>query len=324
MEQCQDDETNTYVKAVVNALSLGDDEILLAIAWATAEGRLYHIKYPQVLGIDVKYGTNSERRPLARGVGKTGNERNFTPVNSYMPSEQRYAYSWVTGEGIQGCLDADALLKTTVIPTDEDKDQIAAIDGVLKTPNSTLGKARLRLCKWHKVSLFEHSNIRILFVRKFDSDLLHGISSVLCCCMQVNRNFQLGAKTHKKTDLDGAFIEEMRDWFYDFTNYIEYGHEEKNHLAKMREIIAFERSQGRVSKPLLDYTLDFLTTKFQDRLPLLCQRHFKFTYCGHVADNCFTESENSSLARDPLGPKPSYRLHVSADAILQHTDERFC
>lgn len=182
VEQCQDDETNTYVKAVVNALSLGDDEILLAIAWATAEGRLYHIKYPQVLGIDVKYGTNSERRPLARGVGKTGNERNFTPVNSYMPSEQRYAYSWVTGEGIQGCLDADALLKTTLIPTDEDKDQIAAIDGVLKTPNSTLGYARLRLCKWHKVRLFkQHSNIRMFANMTLTICMLSRLSYAASC-----------------------------------------------------------------------------------------------------------------------------------------------
>ena len=37
----------------------------------------------------------------------------------------------------------------------------------------------------------------------------------------------------------------------------------------------------------------------------------------------FTESENSTLARDALGPKSSHRLHVSADTVIQHTDERF-
>ena len=56
----------------------------------------------------------------------------------------------------------------------------------------------------------------------------------------------------------------------------------------------------------------------------MCLRNYhKYHFYGWVADNCFTESENSTIERDPLGPKSSYKLHVSADAIIQHTDERF-
>ena len=50
-----------FVKTVVEALRLGDDEILLAVAWSTKEGRLNHKKYPEVLGVDVTYGKNNEK-----------------------------------------------------------------------------------------------------------------------------------------------------------------------------------------------------------------------------------------------------------------------
>ena len=36
--QCDDAETADYVKAVVKALQLGNGEVLLAVAWVTAEG----------------------------------------------------------------------------------------------------------------------------------------------------------------------------------------------------------------------------------------------------------------------------------------------
>ena len=140
---------------------------------------------------------------------------------------------------------------------------------------------------------------------------------------QVDRNYQLKVKKFIESELDDAFVDEISDWLYSFTNYIEYGHEEKHNLQKLYFIIQFERTQKRVHMKLLDFTTEFLRTGFVDRLPMMCHRHFKFNYCGWVDENCFTESENSALARDPLGPKPRYRLHVSADAIIQHTDERF-
>ena len=74
---------------------------------------------------------------------------------------------------------------------------------------------------------------------------------------------------------------------------------------------------------VLDFTSEFLTTSFEHRLPRLSHRHFMFKFMGWVSDNCFTESENSAIARDTFGPKPSHKLHISADTTLQHTDERF-
>jgi hypothetical protein len=52
-------------------LDLGDGEFLLAVAWVTEDAKRYHEMYPYVLGFDVIFGTNQEKRPHMRGTGKT-------------------------------------------------------------------------------------------------------------------------------------------------------------------------------------------------------------------------------------------------------------
>lgn len=141
--------------------------------------------------------------------------------------------------------------------------------------------------------------------------------------MQVNRNFQLKAKMHIKTDEDATFIEEMKDWFYSFTSDIESEMEEKDSIDKLKMVLNFEKNRGNISKGLLGWTWEFLTTKFEHRLPYISLRNYLYRFVGFVADNCFTESENSAIARDPFGPKPLYRLHVSCDTLIQHINERF-
>ena len=160
-EDCADPDTSTYVKNVVTALKLGNGEIMLAIAWVTADGRRYHQMFPRVMGMDVKYGTNNERRPLLRFIGRTGNNRNYNIMNCYMPSEQQYAYAWAVGTALSFCLDEAALTKTSLILTDEDKDEMDAVLSILMSSDKVLGLALLRLCKWHKVSKSFTTNIRI-------------------------------------------------------------------------------------------------------------------------------------------------------------------
>ena len=139
----------------------------------------------------------------------------------------------------------------------------------------------------------------------------------------MNRNYQIFAKSHATTDEDRAFIEEMRDWLYSFTNYVETESEEKDSLMKLKGTIKFELGRKKLSKALLEFTMTYVTTKFEHKLSMLCHRRFMNTFEGRVADNCFTESDNSALARDPFGPKPNYKLHKAVGTIVQHTDERF-
>ena len=109
----------------------------------------------------------------------------------------------------------------------------------------------------------------------------------------------------------------MTEWLYSFTSDVETVEEEQDSLEKLRKVISFERSNDVISSGLLDFTAKFIRTTFEDLLPSIAHHNFMYKYCGWVSDNCFTESENSTLARDTFGPKPTNKLHVSGDKILK-------
>ena len=50
--------------------------------------------------------------------------------------------------------------------------------------------------------------------------------------LQGDRNYFLKAKKHVRdgNKIDESFAKEMQDWFYSFSNYIEYSHEERDSL----------------------------------------------------------------------------------------------
>ena len=60
------DDTQSFVKSVVDGLSIGDGEFLIAVVWITERGCPCHSLYTFAKGYDVKYRTNSEKRPLTQ------------------------------------------------------------------------------------------------------------------------------------------------------------------------------------------------------------------------------------------------------------------
>ncbi len=75
-------------KEVREALLVDNSEdILLAIAWVTNEGvRLFRL-FPEVTFWDTQEKTNGERRPCFLGCGKDSENRCFTYLWAFMPSE---------------------------------------------------------------------------------------------------------------------------------------------------------------------------------------------------------------------------------------------
>ena len=167
-EVCDNNEPDAakYVKAVVKALQLGDDMILLGISWATKESIRNHTRFPHIFGVDVTHGTNNERRPHLRVVGKNMRNNNLPFIDGFLPSEQRYVFSWFFGKAVPRLLCQAALKKTKLIVTDQDIHMIASLESYLKSvrlPVSIYGDGVHRLCKWHKVcilgSMFQNSHV---------------------------------------------------------------------------------------------------------------------------------------------------------------------
>jgi hypothetical protein len=57
-------------------------------------------------------------------------------------------------------------------------------------------------------------------------------------------------------------------------------------------------------------------------LPKLRQRHFQDIYGGNLAANSFTESKNSALNKDTMGPRPNQSIDTSHEGIWQHEQQR--
>jgi hypothetical protein len=102
--------------------------LLLAVAWATADGVSNFAKFPETLGADTTFGTNEERRPLIQLVGKDSLGRTFTACQGFLPHEKRFIFDWLFQEAIPALLGRENCGKTRVILTDGDQTEIAAVD----------------------------------------------------------------------------------------------------------------------------------------------------------------------------------------------------
>ena len=148
---CESDE-GKYIQALLKALEIEDGEILLGLAWSLEEQRRLHCAYPYILGMDVTFGTNAEKRPLLRVTGRNTRNKIFPIAEAFLPSQQRYVFSWFLETALPTILDNGALRKTSLIISDEDIHFIEALLPLLEDKNSPLYRALHRLCKWHKVS----------------------------------------------------------------------------------------------------------------------------------------------------------------------------
>ena len=58
-ETCDDEEVCCFVRNAIEALRIGDDKILLAVALTTNDGYVSHMRFLYVLGTDMSFGDNN-------------------------------------------------------------------------------------------------------------------------------------------------------------------------------------------------------------------------------------------------------------------------
>ena len=104
---------------VLDRLRVGQ-KLLLAVAWVRAdEKRLFEL-YPEVLMIDVTYGTNSEGRPLGLTACVDADMRSFTPLRVFMPSECCWVFRWIWATAIPTLLGRQNLTRVQLVLSDGD------------------------------------------------------------------------------------------------------------------------------------------------------------------------------------------------------------
>lgn len=101
------------------------------------------------MGFDVTYGTNKEKRPLARGTVKTTSNKNVPFFNALLPSGASWVFRWIFHEAFPRLVSKDSLKKLHLVLVDDDQHCNSQIDSA-RTLNK-LPNAQYRLCKWHRV-----------------------------------------------------------------------------------------------------------------------------------------------------------------------------
>lgn len=278
---------------------------------------MYHRRFPRILGVDVKFRTNNEKRPLLRVVAKTYSRRNLPILNCYLPSEQEWVFQYVISEVFPTLLDNNALKRTSLIITDQDQQEMNAIGNEIGKEHSIFGTGtKHRLCKWHKVRRDCYICLLLLY-----NDMLTDFIA-----LQINRNYENEAKSYSSPvnkETDTQFISTVKVWLMSFTNSIETEWEENDSLQKLIQFCSSFGSSMPVSPSVIEFTERFIRKSFIPKRGLISQHSYMHSFSGWVADNCFTESENSTLARDACGPAPNNGVDISIDRIISHTNRRY-
>ena len=123
-------------------------KLLLAVAWVRADEKLLFEIYPEVLMIDVTYGTNSECRPLGLTACVDADMRSFTPLRVFMPSECCWVFRWIWETAIPTLLGRQNLTRVQLVLSDGDAKIYEQFNQVQKEiyPNASHG-----LCIFHLI-----------------------------------------------------------------------------------------------------------------------------------------------------------------------------
>ena len=105
-------------------------KVLLAVAWVRDDERRLFELYPEVLMMDVTYGTNREGRPLGTSCSFDQNMNIFSPFRAFLPSECQWVFQWLWEIAIPKLLPIEALRRVQVVLTDGDSKIYNAFNAV--------------------------------------------------------------------------------------------------------------------------------------------------------------------------------------------------
>jgi len=285
-----DDSSINFVEAtdtasmIIQSLSLeSGTRLLLCAMWATEDGLRYFSKFPTVLGLDTTFGTNAEKRPLARGTGKNMLRNNLPWLNCFLPSEAQWVWHWILQKGLPSMLPRTVLNSIRLILTDGDSKCYEMVDAAIKC--SIFPNAQRRLCSWHKI----------------------------------NRGYVLPARTHctPGSTYDRPFIENVCRWLEFFVRNVETEWEETHSINEFEAMLDSEFAEGTVSQSLVLYTGIFFNGYFVPRLSAICFRHYIRCPGGMHTTTSMCESENKRLKYSVMGPRPQHSIDVAHSSIVQ-------
>jgi hypothetical protein len=105
------------------------NNVLVAFAWAHDDELRNVEMFPEILGIDVTFGVNKERRDLLIAAGVDDNKKTFSAFCCFILSKKEATYTWIINQAITHLITPSILRYNSCI----DMDQEFALNSSIKT-----------------------------------------------------------------------------------------------------------------------------------------------------------------------------------------------
>ena len=142
--------TAMSIKDIRKSMLLSDgQEVLLSIAWATAEEKALYQKHPHVIYADITEKMNREKRSLFNFVGKDGNNKIFPCFHCFMPNSSVEQFQWVYDHGFPMIVGREAIKANQVFITDGERNMYETVRNLSEMPSSPWHNTKLLRCVYH-------------------------------------------------------------------------------------------------------------------------------------------------------------------------------
>lgn len=144
------------------------------------------------------------------------------------------------------------------------------------------------------------------------------LPSLLIIHTSLDRGYYMMIISFVKTDRDHRFKQTIINWLWHFAKAIEYHAQQVDSYKKLTAFVVLAAKDTKLTKALVSNTLKWLRESFQTYLPLLCQCNYHAVYGGNTHENCWVQSDNAALKKDPMKPKSNHILYVAADRVVNN------
>jgi len=125
-----------------------NQQLLVAVAWCTREGRKIFEAFPETLFVDGTHKTNAQSFTLITAGVKDNNGQMHIVFRAFVPNERNWLFRWLFQSAFVQVLGARKCQKVRLVITDGDSQEISQLDAALRT---VFTSAYRRRCGWHIV-----------------------------------------------------------------------------------------------------------------------------------------------------------------------------
>ena len=255
------------------------NDVLVAFAWAHDDEIRNTEMFPELLGMDVTFGVNLERRELLLAGGIDGNKKAFTAFRCLIPSKQEQTYTWIINEAMSFLLTPKTLQFNSCISTDQEFSLNTSVNTSISSSKSSFKHSRLRLDCYH-------------FFRKVWNERIHP------CAI--------------KSTQTKPILRTLDRWIMSWFKYIESSQEFDLSLKYFTKYLNSKTSI--IGQFCVEQIID-LKTKMIGKKEYLFHHHFLTTTNFDFLGDSFIEALNQSIKRGPISVNS--RMDMSNSAFTQ-------